>query len=389
MVKTWLFRRLFSSLGGIEFPAWWRLLQQNRWEVPIHYWPRGAFITALSIPNFLVGLLERPLDPPVDCPCAPPLFILGHWRSGTTLLQNMLAADRERFVTSTFISAMFPTTFRTSEWGLTPLLSLLLPQGRPVDGLAMGPQVPMEDEFAYCLTTGMSPYLGWSFPHRADHYERYLTFDNVSPAERDRWKQAVRRFVLKLASRARLRRQSPATGERHVVLKSPPHTARVRLLAELFPNARFLFVHRSPLDVFASTKQLLKEGLDGLRLQDPPRTRSLDDEILDRYRRLHDAYRRDRGLLAGGRLVEIRYSDLIADPVQTVVPALDKLGFATSSESQRALTAFAESTRGHRPNRRPELPATLQHRIAEEWQPYFEEWGYPLPAAVSSDGARS
>lgn len=37
-----------------------------------------------------------------------------------------------------------------------------------------------------------------------------------------------------------------------LLIKSPVHTARVRLVLGLFPRARFLYIHRDPYEVFQS-----------------------------------------------------------------------------------------------------------------------------------------
>ena len=41
-----------------------------------------------------------------------------------------------------------------------------------------------------------------------------------------------------------------------LLVKSPVHTARVRMLLKLFPKARFLYIHREPLKVFASAANM-------------------------------------------------------------------------------------------------------------------------------------
>ena len=78
-------------------------------------------------------------------------------------------------------------------------------------------------------------------PRQAKRYDKYLTFREASLDEIARWQSALKWFVQKLAY---------SKGNRPLVLKSPAHTGRVRLLLEAFPEARFIHIHRNPYDVF-------------------------------------------------------------------------------------------------------------------------------------------
>ena len=64
--------------------------------------------------------------------------------------------------------------------------------------------------------TAQSSYVGWSFPRRLVHYEKYLTLREVSAPEREAWQAALRYFVQKVTYKYK----------RPLLLKSPPHTGR-------------------------------------------------------------------------------------------------------------------------------------------------------------------
>src|SRR4051794_34077232 len=175
----------------------------------------------------------------------PPLFILGHWRSGTTLLHNLLALD-DQFAYPNLYEVFFPHTFLSTEDVRLDQVNPLIPSTRAMDNVAQGLGMPNEDEFATCTASLVSPYMMWSFPRRQEHYERYLTFRSVAEEEVNRWKAALVLFMKKLTLRY----------NRPIVLKSPPHTCRIRLLLELFPDARFVNIRREPYTVFQSTRHL-------------------------------------------------------------------------------------------------------------------------------------
>ena len=69
---------------------------------------------------------------------------------------------------------------------------------------------------------------------------------------------------------------------RPLVLKSPPHTARIRLLLEMFPEARFVHIHRHPYQVFRSCRHYHDTAVWYSYLQKPD-TSLNDDRIIRRY----------------------------------------------------------------------------------------------------------
>jgi hypothetical protein len=190
----------------------------------------------------------------------PPLFILGHWRTGTTHLHNLLAVDR-RFAFANNYQVMYPHTFLCLEPVEAWAFDNLIPEHRPQDNVALGAALPQEDEFALTVTSCCSSYLSWVFARRWDHYQRYLTFRDVPEEDVRRWQKAFVWFLKKLTWKY----------QRPLLLKSPPHTARIRLLLGLFPDARFIHIHRDPFTVFQSTKRMLETAMPSFRLQQPRR----------------------------------------------------------------------------------------------------------------------
>src|SRR3954466_10094312 len=85
-----------NYLAGISFAEWWRLLRDNRFAVDAAYWHRAAVVSVLSLVNSLLRRTEeRRFGRAIRATeiAEPPIFVLGHWRSGTTHLHNLLALD--------------------------------------------------------------------------------------------------------------------------------------------------------------------------------------------------------------------------------------------------------------------------------------------------------
>ncbi len=364
--RAWLFRSLFTNLCGVTSDDWWSLLRDNRFAVAPGSWPRAAILTAGSALNSWYRRREdsafgAELDH-VTVP--PPVFILGHWRSGTTLLHNLLACD-ERFAYPNLYEVFFPHTFLATEDDRNRLVAPLIPQTRAFDNMAQGLDMPNEDEFATAAASLCSPYLWWAFPRNARKYERYLTFRDVPAPEVERWRSAFLRFLKKLT----LRHGRP------LLLKSPPHTARIGLLRTIFPEAKFVHVHRDPCTVFRSTLHLNDVLTDSLHFQtaDPA---DREDAVIRRYRLMHDAYFDDRDAVPAGHLHELAFEDLERDPlgaIRKVYDALDLPGFAATLPR---LESYVEGLSSYRKNTYSDIDPAVKRRLGVEWRRSFDAWNY-------------
>jgi hypothetical protein len=299
----------------------------------------------------------------MDVKIKPPLFILGHWRSGTTHLHNVLAVDQQ-FAYPNVYQALNPHTFLSTE-EFSKIVSVLSPKTRIVDNISLSFEVPHEDEFATCSATFHSPYMGWAFPRWEDHYNRYLTFQGVPEEEIAQWKAALLLFFKKLTWKY----------DRPLLLKSPPHTCRIRLLLDMFPDARFIHIHRNPYTVFQSTKRLSKFMLHITSLQRSD-LNEIDARIIQRYKLMYDIFFEERELIPDGRFYELCFEEFERDPIGQVKNIYEQLnlpGFATVRPS---IQHYVGSIANYRKNEYPQLPSGLCRNITEAWHRSFEEWGY-------------
>jgi LPS sulfotransferase NodH len=364
-----------GMLGGITFGDWVRLLRDNRFDVSPRCFVRAGAITCQSVQNSLMRWVEnRRYGQAVrGAEVLPPLFVLGHWRSGTTHLHNLLAAD-ERFAFPNNYQALFPHAFLSMERAQSPFIQWFLSPRRPMDNVEWTIASPQEDEFALCVMTFMSPCTGWFFPNRRDHYDRYLTFRGVNDGEVEQWKSALLEYLRRLSWKYK----------RPLVLKSPPHTARIRRLLEIFPRARFVHVHRDPCAVFSSTRKMLTVNFAMHRLQRPPLD-DLDEWIIRQYRAMYDAFFEERDLIPPGQYHEVCFEELEADPVGQMERLYEALSLPAFSAARPALERYVDGLRGYRKNEFPELPAAMRRRLRDAWGPCFERWGY-APEASSNRG---
>ena len=354
---------------GMPLGVWLPLVAEHRCRASLSRWGLMATITAAAAFNsvaeaFATARFRRRLAAPPVTP--PPLFIIGHWRSGTTLLHELLMLD-DRFCCPNTFQCFAPGHFLLTEPSMTAALAWMIPAKRPMDDVAAGWDRPQEDEFALMNMGAPSPYRRMAFPVTSPDVPEALDLAGLSPADRDRWQRALRRFLAMLA----------VADPRRPVLKSPPHTARVGILGEMFPEARFLHVVRDPWVVFSSTMRLWRSlhEVQGLQVD---RGEALERYVFAAFEEMYAAFERDRGSLADGRLHELRYEDLVADPVGRLAEAYERLDLGDFARVRGKLEAQAESMKRYRTNTYSDDPRIVAE-VARRWRPFIDRYGYEVP----------
>jgi hypothetical protein len=353
---------------GMGFPTWFKLQARNRFAISPSRLPMALSIGNATVLNSFAGVFDRLIfghKVRATKLAEPPLFVLGHWRSGTTLLHELLIRDK-RFTYPNTYECFAPLHFVWTEWFVPPMLSWLLPSTRPMDMMEAGWNHPQEDEFALVNLGVPSPYLSWAFPQHGPVSDEYLDLVSLSESEREKWKATLKYFVQRVASMR----------NRRIVLKSPTHTARVKTLLEIFPDARFVHIVRDPLALFPSTIRLWNtlsqvQGLqtvgDGLPW--------VERQVLDTFARMYERFELDRDLIPEGHLAELRYEDLVADPVEQMRGVYEQLNLGGFEHVRPEIAQYAADHAGYRPGRYSLSPTTIE-RVRRHWAPYFERYGY-------------
>jgi omega-hydroxy-beta-dihydromenaquinone-9 sulfotransferase len=356
-----------DNLLGMSFAVWWRLLKENRFSIAPRYTNRAVMMTMASM---LVSA-TRKVDARLErdeiankIEIKEPVFILGHWRSGTTFLHSLLANDTH-FSYPTVFQVMNPLTFLKNEdlvyrsWADRQFK-------RPMDNIVLEPTSPGEEEFAISSMCLRSPLIGWSFVHNASFYDRFITFRDASKQEIREWQDAILLFLKKVVYKRPGR----------LLLKSPPHTGRIRLLMKLFPDARFIAIHRNPFDVFQSTRKLYSAGIVHGYLQGPPDQAEIDETIFRRYNLMYDALIEDIPLIPNGRYCEVRLEELEKQPVEQIKRIYTELDLPGLSAAERTIREHLDSVATYQKNTYEAFSTELERRVVHEWQRSFDLWKY-------------
>jgi len=289
-----------------------------------------------------------------------PVFVIGHWRTGTTFLEYLLGLDDRTHTPDTY-ECMTPEHFLLTRRLFTRLISC--PQRRPMDNIAMGWAKPQEDEFALCVRGATSVFRHFGFPNEPKRHLESLTMDDVPLRDLVYWKETLNRFVTYL----NYKHQKP------LILKSPTHTGRIHTLLEMFPHAKFIHLTRSPFDFIPST-MFLWESLDATSgMQREVAHIDHEDYVFDCFHRMYDSYESRKRLIPKGNLCEVTYDGLANDPLNTLQHIYDTLSLGEFSTVEPTVRSYLESKSGYQKNKH-ELSPRLEYRIASECRNYVAKY---------------
>ena len=350
---------------GATISAWMKILNSARWRIAPSRLPMAFVVSCLSVMNSFLALLQKLIYGKkiratnlVDAP----IFIVGHWRSGTTLLHEYMMRD-DRFSCSDTYECFAPSHFLVSGPLFRPWVQYLMPKKRPMDNMAAGLDRPQEDEFALCALGINSPYRNVAFPNEKPIDDKYLTLRELTNEERTRWLDALE-YLLKALTLAR---------GKTLVLKSPPHTARVRAIRERFPNAKFVHISRDPYTLFPSTVNLWIKLSKTHGLQIPRGGAALEEKVLNDFERMYDAFCEDVEEIPDGSLCEVSYDELVGNPIATLEKIYRELGIDGFESKREEFERFAATQKNYRKNKF-ELTDEIKETIARRWKKYFQRY---------------
>lgn len=348
-------------MHGMSILVWLKILAYGRLIIAPKKLGHLITISFTSIFNSMAGLAQnliygskiRATKLPND-----PIFVIGHWRSGTTLLHELLILDAQ-FIYPTTIQTMAPHHFLLTA-DQVDRAAFLVPTNRPMDDMSAGWHLPQEDEFALLNLGQPSPYRQVVFPD-APVRDGTLSLDGLTQTEKASWTKALDRFLRTVTLQA---------GAKQLVVKSPTHTARVKTLLALYPNAKFIFIHRDPGAVYGSTQKLWKSLSDtqGLQLS---AFEELEARVQSEFTEMMGALERDVVSIPEGNLHVIKYEDLTSAPLAEMERAYAGLGLTGYDDVQPKIAEYFSARADYKVDRY-RLSLDQEQIIAQDWQPQMD-----------------
>jgi hypothetical protein len=330
-----------SLLIGIRFPVLIKMMARNGFSICPKFIPRLVVLLLNSILSSFFAVIEnlkysRHIRDTVIA--QPPVFIIGHWRTGSTFLHQLLNLDPQ-FTTPITVQTVIPDHFLFSSGYYIPLMKLFTNMGRPMDDVQVLPMEPQEDEFALIRMGSESPLEKLFFPSGDTYF--LLDYDEYIPRGKDlvKWKQNLLTFYKKITFQ---------TGKQ-IVSKNPYHTLRMSLLAEMFPGARFIHICRSPYEVVPSTIKMWDMMARSNSLKQSWKKPDIG-EVSAVLRSFADYVSQERKTCGKHQFSEVLFEKLEQDPINELKRIYRELNLDYSVQFEKEAIKFLNATKGYKKN---------------------------------------
>lgn len=235
-----------------------------------------------------------------------------------------------------------------------------------MDDVEIALDSPQEEEFALLSLGARSPYEALLAPSSLGEALALGDPSDLSESECRHWQATFEYF---------LRGVCAAEGFRPLILKSPPHGYRLKLLQRLLPRARFVLIVRSPAVVYESTVRMWRKLFELYSMEEIPPEEDTRRAVLEDRPRFEAKLAAGLAEVASDRLALIRYEDLVREPIGTVAALYEQLRLDGFTRVGAAIAASLDRS-GCYSARNATPPLQWQERLRAEWRPIFERYGY-------------
>ena len=297
-----------------------------------------------------------------------PIFIIGHWRSGTTLLHNILCKNNKFGFFNTYNSLFINNIY--SSILFKTLMKYTMPKERPSDKIKLDVELPQEDEFAVSNYTNISHYNFFFFPN---DYKKFYS-------EAIRFEKNNEKLWLSNYSDI-LNRIFYYTGKSKIIIKNPSNTARIRSLLKKYPNAKFIHIYRNPIFVYLSTFKFFSELFPSVNLQ------NIDNETLKKliiynYKEIYRDYYNYKSLIPKGNLIELKFEDFRKNPSIYLKDIYKTIGIELKKEDLNELSVYLNNQKKHKMNTYTIDRRTLK-KVYKEFEFSFKKMNYSIPSNLN------
>ena len=213
-----------------------------------------------------------------------------------------------------------------------------LPKTRPMDNVEMNPDFPQEEEFGMLSLTPFSYYQTLFFPSSMMYFFKYYALMETPKIKT--WENQYKQFIRKVMYNQQAKQ---------LILKNPVNTVRIQHLIKMFPQAKFVYIHRVKEEVLRSTNKLYTDLLRINSFQSIS-TSELQKNIGHIYDETITQYMKQKQLIPSGQLIELSYHEFITDPFSQTKKIYDKLSLYGHEKASVYFQHYISEQRKYAPN---------------------------------------
>jgi len=267
-----------------------------------------------------------------------PIFIIGHWRTGSTFLLQLMNINSE-LITPSLFHITAPDSLLISRKYYKPIMTRMVEPTRPMDDVKLGFDEPQEDEYALLKITNCSPLEKLIIPASKQYFlADYNDFD-PEIQQANQWKKALHKFCKKLAF----------VSNKRVILKNPFHSMRIKTLLEMYPNAKFIHIYRHPYKVIPSTIRMWdivgSQNCLNNKWQKPT-----INESITLFDKMLNYINNNLKNLPEEQYTEVRFEEFEQNPIDTLKAIYNKFDIPFSDTDKQKTELFLSQLKDYKKN---------------------------------------
>ncbi len=355
-------------IAGMRLSKFIKLLLKNGMSFSPKYLVRFLFLFQNGIWASIFYRKEKSVykDKIANCNLQKdPIIIIGHWRTGSTFLHQLLALD-SNLITSNVFQGSIPDSFLTSRKSYEPIMSRALKGTRPMDQVKLSMDEPLEDEYALFRLSAYSPLERLVFPKSSEYFLNQFPGFLPKGKKLEEWKMALKLFYKKLT----------LENNKTILIKNPFHSFRMKVLNEAFPEARYVHIIRHPHKVIPSTIRMWdivgkQNAMNGKWVK--PSCKEVSDLLV----RMTTQIQNDSKVLPVERFYELRFEELEKNPIQEIKLLYEHLNVEFKPVFEKQLENFVVSVKGYQKNKY-EISEHDRLEINDILKPWMADKNYSL-----------
>lgn len=318
--------------------------------------------------NRLLLVRDRTLWPEIaNQQIREPVFILGLPRSGTTLLHTLFAADPTHRVPLTWeIMSPSPPDQRERERRIRSanrdlsMLRWLAPTFENVH--ATGAELPQE-----CVSLISPTFMSDQFDtmYNIPSYRAWFFRQDLRPAY-----EFHRRFLQHLQFRSSAERW---------ILKAPAHMFFAPALLSIYPDAKFVQLHRDPIDAVASVSSLVtilrrvfSDSVDPVQV---------GQDAMVYWSEALKTFLAVRDKLPADRVCDVRYEEVRRDPIAAIRRVYQHFAWKMQPEAEQKMRATLTEQNSRTNGAHRYDAAYFQLKGMDGFAEYCERFGFATSTA--------
>lgn len=313
-----------------------------------------------------------------------PIFIVGNFRSGTTLLHRLIAKD-DRF-TGMKAWEIYVAPSITQRKLVHWLMKINHTIGNPIGKIITSFEKALK-AYSYMHPTGLneieedghlflhtfSTYNLFAFFPFPDLVRQYIYYDEEVPDEQKEQDMAYYKEVLQ--------RHIYVNNGKRYISKSPTYSPKVKTLHKKFPDAKFINLVRSPLRVIPSSISMFTNHWKTYGDPEGEYPQPAKDVMREQAKHWYIYPHQYLKNLPPDQYIKVNFRDLVKNPKEVIENIYQRFGIEITPEYQRILVEETEKARHYTSNHSYPLGkmGLDDTALTEEFNPIFKDFGMETP----------